>query len=243
MVQQSIPGSKTQRGLHFEDYLKSLGLQESYASQIMPYLERYYGQAQGELANTAALNRRQTLSRENQQLGGLAGQAVGSGLYGTSAYGNALRGVRSDTTRALAEGNLNASRELAGLYQNQAGVGASALGNLAGLYGGRAQDSFGAYNQNLARRDQRKDQAQAGKGQLGSVLGTLGGAAVGSIFGPIGAGIGANIGGSLFGGGGQQGGGSDLSSLFAMYGQQGQQGAPDQNFQLQNRPLSYYQTF
>jgi hypothetical protein len=201
---KNIVGStKLQQNFNIEDYLRSLGLQDDYASQIMPSLERFYGQARGALANTAGLNRRQALSRENENLGGLAGQAVGSGLYGTSAYGNALRGVRSDTTRALAEGNLAASREIAGLYQDQGGAGASALGGLSSMYGNRAQQSFGNYQDILQYRQNQRHGSRASKGQLGSALGSIGGAALGSFFGPLGTAAGSALGTKLFGGGEQ----------------------------------------
>lgn len=204
-----VGSTKLQQNFSIEDYLSSLGLQEDYARQILPYLERFYGQAQGELANTAALNRRQTLSRERENLGGLAGQAVGSGLYGTSAYGNALRGVRSDTTRALAEGNLNASRELAGLYQDQAGAGAGILGGISSMYGNRAENSFGHYQDLLGYRRGQRESSRASKGSFGGILGSIGGAALGSLAGGVGAAAGASLGRSLFGGGGGQPQGAD----------------------------------
>lgn len=197
-----VGSSRMQQNFAIEDYLRSLGMQDDYASQILPYLERYYGQAQGEIANTAGINRRQILSREREGLGGLAGQAVGSGLYGTSAYGNALRGVRSDTTRALAESNQAASQQLAGLYQQQGAAGGGILGGLADLYGNRAGQSQDFYRYSLDRRDAKRRGARESKGAFGSVLGGIGGAALGSFLGPLGTAAGAKLGQSLFGGSG-----------------------------------------
>lgn len=128
---------------------------------------------------------KQIMAQQAQQLGNVRGAAAGSGMYGSSAMPNRMRGIFADTNRAMSGVADQQGRAMSGLMAGKGVAVGGALQNLANFHMQRAGMSS-SLGQGLA--DQvSKYQYQPGQSmfsQLAPVIGYgLGGWAAGGFKG------------------------------------------------------------
>jgi hypothetical protein len=176
-----------QRGLHKQ----ALGIYGDFMNDPNSYLTRGersmqgalgaidqgYAEAARNLGGIGAAARRTALGQAKQATAGMQQSMISRGLYGTTAFDNAQRGISSDLSRNLMNVNAQVGQMRAGLAQQQAMAKSSALQSLgsyqASAYGAK-QNTMENYI-NLLRDKPAKFSSTAAFGQtLGQALGTFG---------------------------------------------------------------------
>jgi hypothetical protein len=163
-----------------------------------------FDQAKANLS-LAGSTARQGLRTGAAQAGGRMQQSmISRGLYGTTAFDNAQRGISSDLSRSLASVDENIGQMMAGLSTQRGMATAQAQQNLGQFY---SQATSQRQNQveNYINLLRDKPQAYSSGAYYGNILGQLGGQAA-SMFGMALGGGYFNKPGSSFSAG--QGGGS-----------------------------------
>ena len=132
---------------------------------------------------------RQTLRTEAQQTGARMQQSMMSrGLYGTTAFDNAQRGISSDLSRSLASVDENIGQMMAGLATQRGMATAQAQQNLGQFYS-QATSQRQSQVENYINLLRDKPQAYSSGAYYGNLLGQLGG----QTAGLIGMGMGGNF--------------------------------------------------
>jgi hypothetical protein len=139
-----------------------------------------FGEAKQNLS-MAGTTARQTLRTGAQQTGARMQQSMMSrGLYGTTAFDNAQRGISSDLSRSLASVDENIGQMMAGLATQRGMATAQAQQNLGQFY---SQATSQRQNQveNYINLLRDKPQAYSSGAYYGNLLGQLGGQAASLI--------------------------------------------------------------
>ena len=119
-----------------------------YLKQGLGSINKGYGSAYKGLAGAGQTAKTNILQQGKQQLAGSQQSLASRGLYNTTAFDAAQRGIHADTSRALASvdesiGNMLANLQIgqgqaqAGAYGALSGLEQSRYGSLANLYGGK----------------------------------------------------------------------------------------------------------
>lgn len=156
------------------------GLAQSYGHKALDSIQSNYAAAGRDVARQGQLAQRSIMDRETQRLGGTQQSLVSRGLYNTTAFDNANRGVVNDTNRSLNELAGVIGQMQAGLKTGQAAAEANAYAGLSG-----SAQSYAALLAQLGLGQANllgSVQHQGGDGILGPLLGAAG---MAGGFGPL----------------------------------------------------------
>lgn len=149
-------------------------------------LESGYNQAGKEIGRVGESARSDLLAREKQQTAAAQQSAISRGLYGTTAYDSAARGIASDTNRSLGSLNEGLAGLRAGLAKEKGMALYGAKSQIASWYPAWAQ-AVNADKEKYAKFGVGFEPSDGGAGAFGAGIGALAGSGgfdwLGSLFG------------------------------------------------------------
>lgn len=150
-----------------------------------------FQEAKGNLSMAGTTARQSITTGGAQASAGMQQSMMSRGLFGTTAFDNAQRGISSDVSRNLASVNENVGKMMAGLATQRGMATAQAQQNLGQFYGQAAsmrQNQVENYINLLRDKPERFSRTAAFGNALGQAAGTFGSIyAMGAGMGPMGA--------------------------------------------------------
>lgn len=147
-----------------------------YYSQMLPSINKGYGAAKSNLFSAGNQAKLGIMDRGKQDLAGSQQSLASRGLYNSTAFDAASRGIHADTSRALASVDENLGQLLANLQIGQGQAQAGAYSQLGGFEQSRFASQAGITQGKIGTITGREDKAGGG------ILGGSGGAGLGALL-------------------------------------------------------------
>lgn len=176
---QALGQSHTLEGLLGQQY----GVAGGYLQNALKSINTGYSGARASLGTAGQTAKTDILRQGDQQLAGAQQSLTSRGLYNTTAFDAASRGIHADTSRAFSTVDENIASMLANLQVGEGQAQAGAYGALSGLAQGQYGAQANLYQNRINTISSRNDVAAPG------ILASLGSAGGQGGLGSTGAGI------------------------------------------------------